>query len=48
MAEIRISNVEALGKPMGSHAARVKSGETLYIAGIVAPGARFISQNATP
>ena len=48
MAEIRISNVEALGKPMGpySHVARVKGGETLYIAGIVAPGETFEAQCA--
>jgi enamine deaminase RidA (YjgF/YER057c/UK114 family) len=40
MADIKISNVEALGKPVGpySHIARVKGGETLYIAGMLAPG----------
>jgi enamine deaminase RidA (YjgF/YER057c/UK114 family) len=40
MADIRIYNVEALGKPLGqySHVARVKAGETLYIAGMLAPG----------
>jgi enamine deaminase RidA (YjgF/YER057c/UK114 family) len=48
MAEIRISNVEALGKPIGpySHVARVKGGETLYIAGIVAAGETFEAQCA--
>jgi enamine deaminase RidA (YjgF/YER057c/UK114 family) len=46
MADIRISNVEALGKPVGpySHIARVKGGETLYIAGMLAPGATFDAQ----
>ena len=46
MAEIRISNVEALGKPVGpySHIARVKGGETLYIAGMLAPGDTFEAQ----
>ena len=41
MADIRISNVDALGKPVGpySHVARVKgAAETLYIAGMLAPG----------
>ena len=43
MTEIRIYNVEALGKPLGpySHVARVKGGETLYIAGMLAPGDTF-------
>ena len=46
MAEIRISNVDALGKPVGpySHIARVKGGETLYIAGMLAPGDGFDAQ----
>jgi enamine deaminase RidA (YjgF/YER057c/UK114 family) len=47
MAEIRIENVEALGKPVGpySHMARVKgAAETLYIAGMVAPGEGFDAQ----
>lgn len=47
MAEIRIGNVEALGKPLGqySHLARVKSAtETLYIAGMLAPGDDFDAQ----
>ena len=47
MAEIRIENVEALGKPVGpySHMARVKgAAETLYIAGMISPGADFDAQ----
>ena len=47
MAEIRIQNVDALGKPVGpySHIARVKSAaETLYIAGMISPGADFDAQ----
>ena len=47
MAEIRIENVEALGKPLGqySHLTRVKSAtETLYIAGMLAPGEDFDAQ----
>ena len=49
MAEIRIENVEALGKPLGqySHLARVKGAtETLYIAGMLAPGDDFEAQCA--
>jgi enamine deaminase RidA (YjgF/YER057c/UK114 family) len=48
MAEIKIYNVEALGKPVGpySHVARVRSAETLYIAGMLAPGASFEQQCA--
>ena len=46
MADIRIYNVESLGKPVGpySHVARVKGGETLYIAGMLAPGDTFDAQ----
>lgn len=47
MAEIRIQNVEALGKPLGqySHMTRVKNAtETLYIAGMLAPGDGFEAQ----
>ena len=46
MAEIKIYNVDALGKPVGpySHVARVKGGETLYIAGMLAPGDDFDAQ----
>ena len=47
MADIRIGNVDALGKPLGqySHMARVKNAaETLYIAGMLAPGEDFDAQ----
>jgi len=47
VAEIDIRNVEALGKPLGqySHLARVKNAqETLYIAGMLAPGDDFDTQ----
>lgn len=47
MADIKILNVEALGKPLGqySHMARVRgASETLYIAGMLAPGEDFDSQ----
>ena len=46
MADIRIYNVDALGKPLGqySHVARVKASETLYIAGMLAPGENFDAQ----
>lgn len=46
MADIRIYNVEALGKPLGqySHVARVKASEQLYIAGMLAPGDSFDAQ----
>ena len=47
MAEITIGNVEALGKPLGqySHLARVKNAsQTLYIAGMLAPGEDFDAQ----
>ena len=48
MAEIRIYNVEALGKPLGqySHVTRVKAGELLFIAGMLAPGDSFEAQCA--
>ncbi|HXZ91890.1 MAG TPA: RidA family protein [Burkholderiales bacterium] len=38
MADIKISNVEALGKPLGqySHMTRVKAAEYLFIAGMLA------------
>jgi enamine deaminase RidA (YjgF/YER057c/UK114 family) len=38
MADIRITNVEALGKPLGqySHMTRVKASEFLFIAGMLA------------
>ena len=46
MAEVKIGNVDALGKPVGpySHVARVKAGETLYIAGMLAAGDDFEAQ----
>ena len=47
MPEIRIENVAALGKPLGqySHLTRVKgAAETLYIAGMLAPGDDFDAQ----
>ena len=47
MADIRIENVEALGKPLGqySHLTRVRAaGEALYIAGMLAPGDDFDAQ----
>ena len=49
MPEIKITNVDALGKPVGpySHLARVKAGaDTLYIAGMLAPGESFEAQCA--
>jgi len=49
MAEIRIYNVDALGKPVGpySHVARVSAGvDTLYIAGMLASGETFEAQCA--
>lgn len=49
MAEIKIFNVDALGKPVGpySHVARVKAGaDTLYIAGMLAAGDTFEAQCA--
>jgi enamine deaminase RidA (YjgF/YER057c/UK114 family) len=46
MAEIKIFNVEALGKPLGqySHLTRVKAGEFLFIAGMLAAGDSFDAQ----
>ena len=46
MADVKIYNVDALGKPVGpySHVARVRSGETLYIAGMVSPAEGFDAQ----
>ena len=49
MAEIRIYDVDALGKPVGpySHVARVRAGaDTLYIAGMLASGETFEAQCA--
>ncbi len=47
MADIKIGNVDALGQPLGqySHLTRVKNAtETLYIAGMLAPGDDFDAQ----
>jgi enamine deaminase RidA (YjgF/YER057c/UK114 family) len=46
MADIRIYNVDALGKPLGqySHVTRVKASEQLFIAGMLAPGESFDAQ----
>lgn len=46
MPEVRIYNVDALGRPLGqySHVTRVKSGEFLFIAGMLAPGESFDAQ----
>jgi enamine deaminase RidA (YjgF/YER057c/UK114 family) len=46
MADIRIYNPDTLGAPLGqySHVTRVKAGETLYIAGMLAPGDDFDTQ----
>ena len=49
MAQINVGNIDALGKPLGqySHLTRVKNAsETLYIAGILAPGDDFDAQCA--
>jgi enamine deaminase RidA (YjgF/YER057c/UK114 family) len=48
VAEIKIYNVDSLGKPVGpySHVARVKSNDTLYIAGMLATGDSFEKQCA--
>jgi enamine deaminase RidA (YjgF/YER057c/UK114 family) len=46
MADLRIYNPETLGAPLGqySHVTRVKATETLYIAGMLAPGEDFDTQ----
>ena len=46
MPQIRIYNVDALGKPLGqySHVTRVKADEFLFIAGMLAPGESFDQQ----
>jgi enamine deaminase RidA (YjgF/YER057c/UK114 family) len=46
MAEVDIYNPDTLGPPLGqySHVARVKAGDMLYIAGMLAPGADFDTQ----
>jgi enamine deaminase RidA (YjgF/YER057c/UK114 family) len=46
MPELKIYNVDALGKPLGqySHVTRVKASEYLFIAGMLAPGETFDAQ----
>src|SRR4051812_5263703 len=48
MPDIKISNPESLGKPLGqySHITRVKAGEMLFIAGMLASGEDFDAQCA--
>lgn len=48
MLDIRIQNVDALGKPLGqySHLTRVRASEFLFIAGMLAPGETFDAQCA--
>jgi len=48
MADIKIYNVAALGKPLGqySHVTRVQAAEYLFIAGMLAPGDSFDKQCA--
>jgi enamine deaminase RidA (YjgF/YER057c/UK114 family) len=48
MADIKIYNPDTLGKPLGqySHVTRVKAGELLFIAGMLAPGDDFDAQCA--
>ena len=46
--DIKIYNPDSLGKPLGqySHVTRVKAGELLFIAGMLAPGDDFDAQCA--
>ena len=45
MADIRVYNVDALGKPLGQyHVMRVAARELLFIAGMLAPGETFDQQ----
>jgi enamine deaminase RidA (YjgF/YER057c/UK114 family) len=48
VADVRIYNPDTLGKPLGqySHVTRVKAGELLFIAGMLAPGDDFEAQCA--
>jgi enamine deaminase RidA (YjgF/YER057c/UK114 family) len=48
VADVRIYNPDTLGKPLGqySHVTRVKAGELLFIAGMLAPGDDFDAQCA--
>jgi enamine deaminase RidA (YjgF/YER057c/UK114 family) len=46
MPDLRIYNPESLGKPLGqySHVTRVKTGELLFVAGMLAAGDDFDAQ----
>jgi enamine deaminase RidA (YjgF/YER057c/UK114 family) len=46
MADLKIYNIDALGKPLGqySHVTRVKAAEYLFIAGMLSPGETFDAQ----
>ena len=46
MPQIRIYNIDSLGKPLGqySHVTRVAASEFLFIAGMLAPGDSFDAQ----
>ncbi len=46
MADLKIYNVDALGKPLGqySHVTRVRASEYLFIAGMLSPGDTFDAQ----
>ena len=46
MADLKIYNVDALGKPLGqySHVTRVRASEYLFIAGMLSPGETFDAQ----
>jgi enamine deaminase RidA (YjgF/YER057c/UK114 family) len=46
MPDLRIYNPESLGKPLGqySHVTRVKAGELLFVAGMLATGDDFDAQ----
>jgi enamine deaminase RidA (YjgF/YER057c/UK114 family) len=48
MPDIKISNPGSLGKPLGqySHITRVKAGELMFVAGMLAPGEDFDAQCA--
>ena len=48
MPDIKISNPDSLAKPLGqySHITRVKAGELMFIAGMLAPGEDFDAQCA--
>jgi enamine deaminase RidA (YjgF/YER057c/UK114 family) len=46
VADIKVYNVDALGKPLGqySHVTRVKAAEHVFIAGMLSPGETFDAQ----